>query len=475
MMSPLPGYRDAPATQFHNEPTDPDEAEEFLRRLYHEQPKLLEGGRGVEARIDLVREQVAALGTYAHTRAELLHGARMAWRNSSRCIGRLYWNSLVVRDLRGVTTVDATAEHLIEHLSIATGHGPNRGRLRPVISVFPQAVPGRPRTMLWNEQLIRYAGYPDGTGDPQYTDFTDAVTELGWKGKRGPFDILPLVLQAPGQEPRLIDLPEQAVLEVPLTHPEYAWFAELGLRWHAVPAISNMRLTIGGVHYPLAPFSGWYMGTEIGARNLADPDRYNQLPVIAARMGLDMEHESSLWRDRTVVELTRAVHHSFERAGVRISDHHTESRRFLAHIEKEENAGRTVPADWTWIVPPMSGAATPVFHRFYAERDQRPNFYLDEAARDLSRCPFHATGSAAVTAPATPAAPTASLGIVPAQREGVHRAPVRPPAPAAEEQTMQMPVIRPGTIAPAEVAPPDRLGGPDVAPLRKGWLRGARK
>lgn len=446
-MSPLPGYRDAPLTQFPNEPTDPDEAEDFLRRLYHEQPKLLAGDRGVEARIDLVREQVAALGTYAQTRAELLYGARMAWRNSSRCIGRLYWNSLVVRDLRGVTTVDTTAEQLIEHLYIASGRGANRGRLRPVISVFPQAVPGRPRTILWNEQLIRYAGYADGTGDPQYTEFTAAVVELGWKGKGGPFDILPLVLQAPGQEPRLVELPEQAVLEVPLSHPEYAWFAELGLRWHAVPAISNMRLTVGGVHYPLAPFSGWYMGSEIGARNLADADRYNQLPAIASRMGLDMEHETSLWRDRALVELTRAVHHSFERSGVKISDHHTESRRFLTHIEKEELAGRTVPADWTWIVPPMSGAATPVFHRYYAERDQRPNFYLDEAAKDLSRCPFHASGSAAVRPPSSPA----------------HR------AAALEESTMVMPVVRP------TAAPPDRLGGPEVAPIRKGWLRGNRK
>lgn len=453
MMTPLPGYRDAPLTQFHNEPTDPDEAEEFLRRLYHEQPKLLDGSRGLEARIDLVREQVAALGTYAQTRAELLYGARMAWRNSSRCIGRLYWNSLVVRDLRGVVTVEATADHLVEHLAIATGQGASRGKLRPVVSVFPQAVPGRPRIMLWNEQLIRYAGYADGTGDPQYVDFTNAVTELGWKGKGGPFDILPLVLQAPGQEPRLVELPEQAVLEVPLTHPEYAWFAELGLRWHAVPAISNMRLTIGGVHYPLAPFSGWYMGSEIGARNLADPERYNQLPVIAARMGLDTEHESSLWRDRAVVELTRAVHHSFEKAGVRISDHHTESRRFLAHIEKEESAGRVVPADWTWIVPPMSGAATPVFHRYYAERDQRPNFYLDESARDLSRCPFHAAGSAAVGPRSIPA----------------QRAPRPPGSAGLEESTMVMPVVR------RAAAPPDRLGGPDVAPLRKGWLRGSRK
>jgi nitric-oxide synthase, bacterial len=416
------GYRDAPATSFPTEPADPDEAEEFLRRLYREQPKLLDGIGDLQARIDLVREQIATLGTYAQTRVELAHGARMAWRNSSRCIGRLYWNSLVVRDLRGVTTVDAIAERLIEHLTVATGVGPNRGRLRPVVSIFAQAVPGRPRTVLWNEQLIRYAGYADGTGDPQYLGFTDAVTELGWKGKGGPFDILPLVLQAPGQEPRLFELPEDAVLEVPLTHPEYAWFAELGLRWHAVPAISNMRLTIGGVHYPLAPFSGWYMGSEIGARNLADPDRYDQLTVIAARLGLDMDRESSLWRDRAMVELTRAVHHSFETAGVRISDHHTESRRFLTHIEKEEAAGRSVPADWTWIVPPLSGAATGVFHRYYEERDQRPNFYLDESARDLARCPFHASGSAPV-------------------------APQLPP----------------------------RLGGPDTAPMRRGWLRGIRR
>ena len=102
---------------------------------------------------------------------------------------------------------------------------------------------------------------------------------------------------------------------MPLTHPEHGWFAELGLRWHAVPVISNMRLTIGGVNYPLAPFNGWYMGTEIGARNLADPDRYDMLPMVAARMGLDTSRESTLWRDRALVELNRAVLWSFEQAG----------------------------------------------------------------------------------------------------------------------------------------------------------------
>jgi nitric-oxide synthase len=184
---------------------------------------------------------------------------------------------------------------------------------------------------------------------------------------------------------RLYELPEPAIREVTLTHPEYGWFAELGLRWHAVPAISNMRLTIGGVHYPLAPFNGWYMGTEIGARNLADADRYDMLPAVAQRMGLDTSRESTLWRDRALVELNRAVLWSFEKAGVKMTDHHTESARFMTHLKNEEKAGRPVPADWTWIVPPMSGGLTPVFHRYYEELDLRPAFYLDDEAVRLAR------------------------------------------------------------------------------------------
>jgi len=54
---------------------------------------------------------------------------------------------------------------------------------------------------------------------------------------------------------------------------------------------------------------------------------------------------------------------------VTMSDHHEESRRFLKHVAKEERAGRGCPADWSWIVPPISGALTPVFHRYYDEPD----------------------------------------------------------------------------------------------------------
>jgi nitric-oxide synthase len=176
------------------------------------------------------------------------------------------------------------------------------------------------------------------------------------------------------------------------------------LRWHAVPAIANMRLSIGGVDYPLAPFSGWYMGSEIGSRNLADTDRYDQIPVIAQKMGLDMTRESTLWRDRALVELNRAVLFSFDKAGVRMTDHHTESRLFLTHIERELHAGRPTPADWTWIVPPISGGITSVFHRYYVEADLRPNFYLDAPAQayitGADVCPVaHATPSPVAPAP----------------------------------------------------------------------------
>jgi nitric-oxide synthase len=122
------------------------------------------------------------------------------------------------------------------------------------------------------------------------------------------------------------------------------------------------------------------MGTEIGARNLADWDRYDLVPEVARRLGLDTSTNRSLWRDRALVELNIAVLHSFDKAGVTITDHHTESERFLIHLTKEERAGRITPADWTWIVPPMSASQTPVFHRYYDDVELSPGFHLDDDA-----------------------------------------------------------------------------------------------
>ena len=347
-----------------------EQAAEFIRLHRAEYP-----GAGPAPRLRQIRREIRMTGTYQHTPGELEFGARVAWRNSSRCIGRLYWKSLRVRDRRDVDTAEGVAAECAAHLRAAT----NNGRVRPTITVFAPDAPGRPGPRIWNEQLVRYAGYrqPDGTvrGEPNSADLTHLALDLGWPSDgQGRFDVLPLIISAGGDGPRFFGVPGDAVVEVYLVHPRFPWFGELGLRWYAVPVISDMCLEIGGICYPAAPFNGWYMGTEIGARNLADSDRYNELPRIAERMGLDITRDRSLWRDQALVELNLAVLHSYDTAGVTITDHHTESRRFLTHLAREERAGRLCPADWTWIVPPMSGAATEVFHRYYEDAMLRPMY-----------------------------------------------------------------------------------------------------
>ncbi|SEL48216.1 nitric-oxide synthase [Streptacidiphilus jiangxiensis] len=344
-------------------------AEQFVRLF------AAESGQGIdpEARLREIRAEVAAEGTYTHTADELAFGARVAWRNAARCIGRLYWRSMVVRDLRHLRRPDDIAEQCFEHLRLAA----NGGRIRPVVSIFAPDRPGRPAPRLLNEQLVRYGD------DPNSAERAALARELGWKGGEGPFEPLPLLVQSsPERPPDWYELPDDAVHEVRLTHPTEPGFAALGLRWYSVPAVSDMTLEIGGIQYPCAPFNGWYMGTEIGSRNLADRDRYDRLRAVAEVFGLDTSSERTLWRDRALVELNAAVLHSFTREQVTVADHHTESQRFLTHIEREKRYGRGVPADWSWIVPPLSGGATAVFHRYYDAPDPqlRPAYLRRDGA-----------------------------------------------------------------------------------------------
>ncbi|GAA0603022.1 nitric oxide synthase oxygenase [Sporichthya brevicatena] len=361
---------------------DIHEAHDFFRQYYAENP---DAPGSLHRRMVEVADELNRYGTYAHTEDELAFGARVAWRNSSRCIGRLYWKSLVVRDRRDVTDPYEVFSECIEHLQLAT----NGGKIRPTITIFAPPAPGRRGVRIRNDQMIRYAGYRavDGSviGDPAQVEFTRAVERFGWLGEGSAFDILPLVIDGPTGPPHVFEIPRDAILEVPIEHPQHAWFAELGLRWHAVPAISNMDLRIGGITYTAAPFNGWYLGTEIGSRNFGDTDRYDLLPGIARRLGLDTSTERTLWKDRALLELNVAVLHSFTMADVTITDHHTESERFLMHLEREEKAGRSVPGDWSWLVPPMSGSATGVFHRYYDTTERTPAFVPRGAGCPVAR------------------------------------------------------------------------------------------
>ncbi|MBM7566646.1 nitric oxide synthase oxygenase [Paenibacillus sacheonensis] len=339
-----------------------------------------------EARMSRIADELAESGTYTHTSGELAYGAKLAWRNSNRCIGRLFWDSLIVQDARAAKTEDEIADAVFRHIEYAT----NGGKILPAITIFaPSASADRPRIRIWNEQLVRYAGYAqaDGSviGDPISAELTRFCEELGWRGAGTPFDVLPLVVQLEGREPRWYDLPEGIVLEVPLVHPDLPSFGRLELRWYAVPFVSNMRLEIGGLHYTAAPFNGWYMGTEIGARNLADAARYDMLPKLAALMGGDTSREAALWRDRALVELNVAVLHSFKSKGVTIVDHHTASKQFALFAEKERQSGRTPTGRWSWLIPPLSPATTGIFHTRFDDTERTPNYFYQQALPRMDR------------------------------------------------------------------------------------------
>ena len=381
-----PGFRLAAAAT-HTELRR--EADAFLRQYYAE-----EGGRiPFPARRQEIMEEIDKTGCYTQTSSELAFGARLAWRNSARCIGRFFWQSLHVRDMRHLraATPAALADRVFAEVLTHIETGTNDGDLRAVISVFPPNAGIR----ILNPQLILYAGYrqPDGsiTGDPKNIALTELATSLGWEAPGTPFDVLPLMIRVGDAPVKLYTIPCDKILEVHLRHPEASRVADLGLRWFALPAVADMALDCGGIVYSAAPSNGFYMGTEIGSFNLADPHRYNQTEAVARACGIMADDEMNpLWRDQATVEINRAVLHSFREDGVRIMDHHALSQWFERFRREETNAGRPVYGHWPWIVPPLSANLSNIWHdKSLRKVVLKPNyFYQDrvgalEAARGM--------------------------------------------------------------------------------------------
>ncbi|XP_046333206.2 nitric oxide synthase, inducible-like [Haliotis rufescens] len=354
------------------------DAEDFLDQYYTSLKSLDSAGHMM--RWAEVKEDIAATGTYDLTLEELAFGVKTAWRNAPRCIGRIQWSKLKVMDARHVSTTRGMFEAICSHLE----YGTNNGNLRSTITVFAPRRSRREDFRVWNNQLILYAGYrqPDGSviGDPANVEFTEICEALGWRGKGGVFDVLPLVLSAAGGDPEVFDIPEKLVLEVEMKHPKYAWFEELGLKWFVFPGVSKMVLDCGGLEFPAVPFNGWYLGTEVGARNFCDAARYNMTEKVAIKMGLNTENTSSLWRDRALVEVNIAVLHSFQSVGATIVDHHTASESFIQHLHNEQRQRGGCPADWVWVVPPMSGSQTEVFHQEMTVYKLKPSYEYQEDA-----------------------------------------------------------------------------------------------
>jgi nitric-oxide synthase len=371
------------------------EAKAFLRQFYFEEGAPVP----IEDRLAQIATSIEANGTYVQTEAEMEFGARVAWRNSARCIGRFFWKSLAVRDLRQLDAINdealaaAVFEEIRAHLSQAT----NGGDLRATITVFRPHMAERPSIRIINPQVILYAGYrnADGSviGDPANIDLTDLAQALGWESPRTRFDVLPVMIRIGEGVPHLFELPKDEVLEVSMSHPEVDAVASLGLQWFAVPAVSDLALDMGGLVYPAAPSNGFYMSTEIGSFNLSDPQRYDLLGAIAEAIGLDTGLDNPLWRDRALVEINRMVLHSFREAGVRIMDHHALSEWFERFRADETEQGRPVYGHWPWIVPPMSANLSRVWHDVSLRKIiLKPNYFYQKRRADILACLAQARG-----------------------------------------------------------------------------------
>ena len=369
------------------------EAEDFLRILFEED--FFPDVAAFEARLQAVRKELndsAKSGLVRGTRIlkplggswkqsyeELEFGVRKSWLNSRKCIARNHYQELKLCDLRSVTTSVGMAQELVQNATRAF----QEGRIEPTVFVFPPRRVDERGPMIWNNQLLGFAGYKmdDGSvlGDPGNIELTTAIIELGWRPPqtRGRWDLLPLVVMAESDKPVMVEIPSPLSRLVHISHPQYPSIAELDLRWVAAPALTRLGFDIGGVQYTAAPFMGWFMDAEIGVRNLADSFRYNVLPSVVKAMGMtegrfqngledfeDLpEYEQLKMLCGAQSELTFAVKWSFNQAGVTMSDSLTASKRWCQFDDKfKEKLGYRLPADPYWIAPPQ-GSIIPIWHR----------------------------------------------------------------------------------------------------------------
>ncbi|XP_066924992.1 nitric oxide synthase, inducible-like [Clytia hemisphaerica] len=329
-----------------------------------------------------VMRSIEETGTYELTEQELAFGAKLAWRNAPRCIARKQWNSLKLFDFRHCQSAEEIFQRCLQHIQYAT----NGGLIRSTISIFKKRTENNKETRIWNSQLIKYAGYtqPDGSviGDPNSCEFTEVCKTLGWQGKGGAFDVLPIVIQYKGGEPEFFEIPEEYILRVKISHPKYPKLANLGLEWYAVAIISDMSFDCGGQEFTCAPFNGWYTPHEIGVRNFMDKQRYDMIKPIAEAFDLDTSDNLTLWKDKAAIEMTYAVLYSFKKFRVTISDHHSLSEQFCEFMKSETNSRGGCPADWVWIVPSISGSLLPVFHQEMINYKLKPSYeYQDNPWR----------------------------------------------------------------------------------------------
>ncbi|KAL8923172.1 MAG: hypothetical protein Q9208_004735 [Pyrenodesmia sp. 3 TL-2023] len=319
-------------------------------------------------------------GNWDQTPAELEFGIRRAWRNARKCIMRSHSDELKLCDLRNVTKSTQMASELLQNMCEAF----NGGNVVPTVFLFPPRKVNSRGPMIWNHQVLEFAGYQmeDGSilGDPASVELTKSCIDLGWEPPHAKtrWDLLPLVVMAENDVPAVVEVPSPLRDLIHIRHPRFGdEFAKLDLRWVSVPALTRLGFDIGGMQYTAAPFIGWFMDAEIGVRDLADSFRYNALPDVARALGLlngrdedvieDLEdlpeYERLAVLSRAQTELTYAAHWSYQQAKVSMSDTLTASMKWCRYDDEfKAKHGFRLPADPYWLAPPQ-GSIVPTWHR----------------------------------------------------------------------------------------------------------------
>ncbi|KAL9630487.1 MAG: hypothetical protein Q9204_004698, partial [Flavoplaca sp. TL-2023a] len=314
-------------------------------------------------------------GTWYQHPKELEYGLRASWRNARRCIMRSEHEHLALVDLRRVQSSREMARTIVKGVQKAF----NRGHILPTTFVFPPRAPGKRGPMIWNHQIMAFAGYreDDGSilGDPGNVELTDRMIEFGWMPPliKTRWDFLPLVTMAENDAPYMMELPAELRRTVQITHPRYEKeFRELSLQWVSAPALSRLGFDIGGNQYTASPFIGWFMDSEIGVRNLADTFRYNALPGIVRALGLSPEPGTDLEDlpeymhmvalSRAQAELNFAVYYSYLHDHVTMVDTLSSSIEYMNFDQdRAAEVGFRLPADPYWLAPPQ-GSLVPLWH-----------------------------------------------------------------------------------------------------------------
>ncbi|KAL9180658.1 hypothetical protein ACHAXT_011111 [Thalassiosira profunda] len=122
-------------------------------------------------------------------------------------------------------------------------------------------------------------------------------------------------------------------------------------------------MVIGGLRYTAVPFNGWYANTEV-LRDLTDEGRYNMLKPVGTALGIDVDEkpgEAPMWKDEVMHILSSAVYHSFRASKVAMIDHHTLTEGFWNWYQDEMKTRKYCPANYKWIIPPMSSSLSQAY------------------------------------------------------------------------------------------------------------------